>query len=144
MKEIIFKNYAAGLAANQIGFDLQIIVTRNNDNELIPFINPKIIKFSSKIISATEGCLSIPLVAGIVPRPYRITVKYQDTHGKQHTETFKDMEARILCHEIDHLNGIIYLDRILNEKVKMYESMENDNNVIISVKEVLNIFQGNN
>lgn len=140
MKKIIYQNYAAGLAANQVGIDQQIIVIRNNDNELIPFINPKIIKSSNKLIAETEGCLSIPLVAGIVPRPKEIKIKYQDINGKKHTETFYDMEARILCHEIDHLNGIVYLDRILDEKVIMYKSKEDMDGIIISSKEVLSIF----
>lgn len=140
MENIIYQNYAAGLAANQIGINKQIIVIRNNENKLKSFINPKIVKSSKILIAETESCLSIPLITGIVPRPKEIKIIYQDINGKKNIETFCGFEARILCHEIDHLNGIVYLDKIINDKVLMYKTQEDTHGIIISSKEILNIF----
>jgi len=116
MIEVMYKEDGIGLAAPQIGFSTRIIVV--DASELIngeyprPFINPEIIEFSDETDVKEEGCLSIPGVYEEVRRAVKIKVKYQDEKGKEFTEEYTDWVARILQHEIDHLNGILFVDRI--------------------------------
>jgi len=116
MIDIMYVEDGIGLAAPQIGFSNRIIVV--DASELIKgeypraFINPEIIHFSEETDVKEEGCLSIPGVHEEVTRSVEIVVKYQDEKGRQFTETYTDWLARILQHEIDHLNGVLFVDRI--------------------------------
>ena len=116
MIEVMYKEDGIGLAAPQIGFSQQLVVV--DASELIKdeypraFINPEIIEFYKETDVKEEGCISIPDVHEDVIRSVRIVVKYQDEKGKFFTEEYSDWLARIIQHEIDHLNGILFVDRI--------------------------------
>lgn len=114
-----------GLAAPQISQPLQIFIVASSPNprypdapeiEPIAIINPSIIKKSDEMEKNWEGCLSIPGIRGLVPRNKFIEVKYLDRFGKEKKEQFSDFLARIFQHEYDHLNGIVFLDRMKSTK----------------------------
>lgn len=116
-----------GLAAPQIGLDKSILVldisSLNENEKPLAFINPKIIASEGESVYE-EGCLSIPEVREEVTRPEEITLKYQDENGKKHTGKFKGWKSRVLQHEIDHLNGILFVDRISPVKQKLLVAQE--------------------
>ncbi len=114
-------NDGVGIASPQVeqGKRVFILWSRNtkkkkNVPELGPFviINPKIISTSKKILKAYEGCLSIPGIRGIVPRYESVKVEFINREGKRVKTEFKKFPARIFQHEFDHLNGIVFLDRV--------------------------------
>ncbi|MHB2152896.1 peptide deformylase [Caldithrix abyssi] len=104
-----------GLAAPQIGISRQIIAV--DASELVEnefprvFVNPQILEASGEWV-VEEGCLSIPGVREEVTRPETILLKFQDVEGESFTQEFSGWLSRILQHEIDHLNGILFVDRI--------------------------------
>ena len=112
MKETMEKADGVGLAAVQVGVLRRAIVIDVGDG-LIELINPEIIETSGEEISP-EGCLSIPGVVGTVNRPYKVTVKAQDRFGKEYTATGEGLLARAFCHEIDHLDGILFKDKVID------------------------------
>jgi len=110
--------YAAqgvGLAAPQVGISLRIIVVNlsgeDEPRRSMAFINPEIVETAGKIV-AEEGCLSIPEVTAQVKRAQEIRVKYVDEQGQPAEFQAQDLLARILQHEIDHLDGILFIDRL--------------------------------
>jgi len=117
-----------GLAAPQIGKNLRVFIMRTN-GDIKTVINPKIISISKEKTSedkrkrneTLEGCLSIPHFYGSVIRAKRIKISYITEKGKQITETFKGFPARIVQHEIDHLEGGLFIDRLLEQKRPLYE-----------------------
>lgn len=105
------------LAAVQIDRLFKIVVVRNNfedksDTGFSVFINPEIVKTEGEIVEDYEGCLSVPNVYGKVPRWTKVKVKAIDLNGKEFRVTAKDFLARIFQHEIDHCNGIVFIDHI--------------------------------
>ncbi len=80
-------------------------------------INPKILSKSAKKVGGWEGCLSFPGIRGFVPRHYSVEIEYTDRTGKKTKKVFKDFLARIFQHEFDHLEGIVYLDRIKGKDI---------------------------
>jgi peptide deformylase len=105
------------LAAVQIDELNQIVIIRNNledkdDLSFKAYINPKITKLYGDIIEDYEGCLSIPDIYGKVPRYSKIKLSALDINGQQIQETINDFRARIFQHEIDHNNGILFIDHI--------------------------------
>jgi methionyl-tRNA formyltransferase len=118
MTVILKKEGGIGLAANQIGVNNRVLVTEFNDpdnKDSIPFhalVNPEIIEFSPETNCADEGCLSIPPIELPVERSTKIKVKAQNTKGKKIKLTAKGLFARVLQHEIDHLNGKLFTDRV--------------------------------
>ena len=109
MKETLISADGAGLAAPQVGVMRRIAIV-SVDEKYFELINPEIIEYSGEEISP-EGCLSIPGVVGTVNRPYKVTVKAQDRFGKEYTATGEGLLARAFCHEIDHLDGIVYTSK---------------------------------
>lgn len=118
-----------GLAANQAGMSNALCVVEVGlvieGSEPRAFVNPAIIATAGEIVSYEEGCLSIPDINDDVERPNQIRVRFQDLAGAAHEEEFEGMLARVLQHEIDHLNGIFFVDRLgplrrklLNKKLK--------------------------
>jgi len=130
-----------GLSAVQIGYPVRIFVARllekdKKQKSLPPskgkfevFINPKIINFSKQKLSQVlkkekqflEGCLSVPQIYGFVDRPYEIKLEWQDEKGQKHSQNFFNRDAVCLQHEFDHLEGILFIDRLLQQKGKIYE-----------------------
>ena len=108
-----------GLAANQVGVPLQVAVIELEDR-ITELINPQIVKSSGEILD-WEGCLSIPGFVAEVKRHARVTVKARDRYGKEFRVKGEELFARALQHEIDHLNGVLYIDYLesLEELVRV-------------------------
>jgi len=122
------KNPGIGIAAPQIGINRNIIWVQRFDKEGEPFelyINPKIIWHSQLLRKGKEGCLSIPDITGDVLRNYTIKLTYQDKTGKQFEELIEGFTAVIFQHETDHLNGILFTDR-MNEQEKIEVTLINN------------------
>lgn len=110
--QTMYAEDGVGLAANQVNVAKQILVARDPDSDhLYVLLNPKIVAFSEKTVRETEGCLSLPKLQAEVERAYKIEVKAEDPDGRTVYIKAKDMFARVLQHEIDHLNGVLYIDR---------------------------------
>ena len=113
-----------GLAAPQIGQPLQLAVIESlpeeneegtaieNSRELFVIVNPRIVWESRDVVDGIEGCLSIPGYVGEVERPYAVRVRAQDRHGKPIKLRLKGWTARIFQHEIDHLKGVLFIDKL--------------------------------
>ncbi len=127
-----------GLAAPQIGKNVQVFVIKP-DSVIKTIINPKVLSTSnppSKTISEKksaisqkkimEGCLSLPNYYGPIKRNKSVTIKYLDESGKENTQTFVGIEAQIIQHEIDHLNGTLFVDRLLEQKKPLYEYVDGE------------------
>jgi len=113
-----------GLAANQVGVGLQVAVIEL-DGKITELVNPEIVKSSGEQLD-WEGCLSIPGFVAEVGRANRVTVKARDRHGKEFRVKGEELFARALQHEIDHLNGILYIDYLdsLEELVRVSEASD--------------------
>ncbi|EFW37681.1 peptide deformylase [Treponema phagedenis] len=113
-----------GLAAPQIGKNIRIFVTGVNNEQRV-FINPQIIETSEKVCSYEEGCLSIPQIYEKVVRPETVTVQYQNIDGRRKTLQTTGLLARVIQHENDHLDGVLFIDRIdeklREEAIKLFE-----------------------
>ena len=111
MFETMIENEGVGLAAPQIGKSLRMFVLIADDDVRRVFINPQIIQTSSETSEYDEGCLSIPQVYETIVRPVRVTVQALNEKGKPFTLDADGLLARIIQHEYDHLDGILYIDR---------------------------------
>jgi len=110
-----------GLAAPQIGVSLRVIVLQMPDEEPVALINPEIVKRSGER-EVSEGCLSVPGYAGEIKRSLSVTVKGQDRQGKTIRLKATGLMAQALEHELDHLNGVLYVDHIeSNDKLHRIE-----------------------
>ncbi len=116
-----------GLAAPQIGKNLRIFAVKPNEKIKI-IINPQVVSVSKEAkelkdehSKLMEGCLSLPNLYGPLKRPDSIKVNYLDEKGNKVTSLFDGFEAQIIQHEIDHLNGILFTDRLLEQKKPLYE-----------------------
>ncbi len=122
-----------GLAATQVGVAQKVFITKPTAKAPIrAFINPEIISRSEKQTEGVperdnplEGCLSIPQIWGEVKRAESLTLRYQDEQGVSHEETFKGFLATIIQHETDHVNGILFTQRVLEQKGKLYHPVKN-------------------
>ena len=123
-----------GLAAPQIALPLRIFITRPKEELAIRvFINPEIISHSEEETDGVperenklEGCLSIPKIWGKVKRAKKLSLRYQDEKGNIHKEKFSGFMATIIQHETDHTNGILFTQRVLEQKGKMYQTGKNE------------------
>lgn len=113
-----------GLAANQIGVPLQVAIIEVDDR-ITELVNPQIVKGSGEDPD-WEGCLSIPGYVAEVTRFEKVTVKARDRHGKEFRTRGIDLFARALQHEIDHLNGVLYIDHLesMDELVHVSDAAE--------------------
>lgn len=115
MKDTLIKSGGVGLAAPQVGILRRIFVIDDapeGKHHIVEFINPKIIKTEGNQ-QEVEGCLSIPGKCGVTSRPMIVTVEATDREGKIFTYSGSGLFARCLCHENDHLDGILYIDNAL-------------------------------
>ena len=109
MAETLYESDGVGLAAPQVGVRRRVVVIDVGDeNGLMELINPEIIETSEETATDMEGCLSFPGQWGMVERPLRVRVKAQNRDGKWYEIEGEDLLARCLCHEIDHLNGVVF------------------------------------
>ena len=113
-----------GLAANQVAVPLQVAIIEI-DGKLTELVNPQIVKSSGEQVD-WEGCLSIPGYVAEVTRAAKVTVKARDRHGREFRVKGEELLARALQHEIDHLNGRLYIDYLesLEELVRVSEAQE--------------------
>jgi len=111
MLDTMYKNEGVGLAAQQVGILKRMVVINVEDGNVYKMINPKIIKSSGRQVDQ-EGCLSVPEIKGTVKRPKNVTVVYTDENGKENTLEAEDILARCICHELDHLDGILFIDKM--------------------------------
>lgn len=105
-----------GLAGPQVGRSLRLFVVKADDGVERVFINPQIIETSQETCGYEEGCLSVPKTWENVIRPERITVQAQNERGRRVTLEASGLLARVIQHEYDHLDGILFIDRIAPEK----------------------------
>lgn len=123
MKETMYDAQGVGLAAPQVGVLRRVVVIDVGDGP-IELINPKIIKMSGSNID-NEGCLSVPENRrGYVKRPEVVKVRALNRHGEAKEYTAKGYTAHAFCHEIDHLDGILFIDKIIKGYKPKEESLE--------------------
>lgn len=115
MVETMYAAPGIGLAAPQVGVNVRLILVDlsvgSKEGELFVAVNPRIVEFSGQE-SDEEGCLSIPDVTDSVSRPQRVVIQAQDLQGNPWSIEAHDLLARCFCHEIDHLDGILFIDRL--------------------------------
>ncbi|SDK99305.1 peptide deformylase [Clostridium cochlearium] len=116
MLETMYENNGVGLAAPQVGILKRVVVIDIGEGPLF-LINPEIIEEEGFYVDQ-EGCLSVPGRQGEVKRPYRVKVKAQDRKGNEIIVEGEALLARALCHEIDHLNGILFVDKVIESEVE--------------------------
>ena len=100
-----------GLAAPQVGVQLRVIVFALPGEEVVALLNPEVVKRSGERL-VEEGCLSIPGYQGEIKRSLSVTVKGRDRQGRQVRIRARDLLAEVLEHEIDHINGVLYIDHL--------------------------------
>ncbi len=110
MRQTLHDANGAGLAAVQVGVLRRIVLVEYEEGNTLELINPEIISTEGEQ-TGLEGCLSLPGKWGVVTRPETVTVKAMNREGKEVTYTASGLGARAFCHELDHLDGIIYTDR---------------------------------
>lgn len=111
MAETMYTDSGVGLAAPQVGVSKRIILVDEEEDGLIVLINPVIIKSEGEVV-AEEGCLSVPDIYSQVKRSSKVTVKALNENGDPIEITKEGLTARALQHEIDHIDGILFIDRI--------------------------------
>ena len=114
MLETMHDANGVGLAAPQVGVLRRIAIVEVEEGQVIELINPKIISFAGEQ-NEQEGCLSIPNRWGITKRPRHVTVRATNRHGELFDVSGSDLLARALCHEIDHLDGKMFIDCMIEE-----------------------------
>ena len=124
MADTMYENDGAGLAAPQVGILKRICVV-DADGTLYELVNPEIVSREGEQ-EGPEGCLSVPGRAGVVRRPMKVTVKAQNAKGEPFEVTGEGFLARALCHEIDHLDGVLYVDIMEHEIFRDEEDEETD------------------
>lgn len=113
MVQTMRKANGCGLAAVQVGILRRVVVIETEEG-LFEFINPKIIAMSGEQ-EGEEGCLSLPGEWGITKRPQHVTVRALNRNGEVFEVTGHDLLAKAMCHELDHLDGIIYTDKVIKK-----------------------------
>ena len=131
MRETMIKGDGVGLAAPQVGVLKRVVVVDVNGMYL-ELINPEIVASSGNQCKV-EGCLSVKGVSGYVDRPLNVSVKAMDRYGKPFMISGTELLAQCLCHEIDHLNGVLFIDHIKDKKDAFYY-MDDKDNMILSEK----------
>jgi peptide deformylase len=121
MFELMYKQNGVGLAATQTGLPHSILVanqTKKTSDEIM-LINPRIIKTSKETCEEEEGCLSFPGLSAKVKRSVKITCQSFNLEGEKTISDFEGLLSRVIQHEIDHLNGILFIDRLPEDKKKL-------------------------
>lgn len=116
---------SAAMAAPQMGVNKRIIIIRDDMEDkknahFTAFINPEVTKTEGKTVTDYEGCLSVPHIYGMVPRPLKVRVRAKTEDGKEVRIKATGELARTLLHEIDHLNGVLFIDHIKDKKDAFY------------------------
>ncbi len=122
MRETLIESNGVGLAAPQVGI-LRRVVLVDTGEEILELVNPVILETDGEQTGA-EGCLSVPGKYGLVTRPYYAKVKAQDRYGNWYEAEGEELIGRCFCHELDHLDGILYtekMERFLTEEELEYD-----------------------
>jgi peptide deformylase len=123
MFETMYEAPGIGLAAPQINVGRRLIVmdpARDEDDPApLVMINPEILERSDELRSHEEGCLSIPEYTAEIERPQRVRVRYTDLEGREQEEDFMDLWSTLVQHEVDHLNGVLFIDYLSRLKRDM-------------------------
>ena len=116
MADTMYKAQGVGLAAPQVGILRRVVVVDITEDHsgLREMVNPVILETSGSQ-TGREGCLSVPERQGVVTRPEKVKVRFQDRHGKAWELETEGFEARAICHEVDHLDGVLYIDKMDRE-----------------------------
>lgn len=114
MFETMYENNGCGLAAVQVGV-LKRVFVMDVGNGPFEFVNPEILDTDGEQ-REVEGCLSFPMVSGVTKRPMTVKIKAQDRNGKWHIHKGEGLEARCYCHENDHLDGILFTSKLVEEQ----------------------------
>lgn len=122
MLDTMYDADGVGLAANQIGILRRIVVIDLGDGP-VTMINPVIVNEEGNQVGL-EGCLSIPDVNGKVPRPAKVRVEYMDMEGNAQVLEGEGMMAKAICHEVDHLNGILFTDKVVEDDTEDGEELD--------------------
>lgn len=104
-------HHGIGLSANQCGFPYRVFVMGSGE-EYVAFYNPKLVDKSENEVHIIEGCLSFPFLGLRITRPESVQVEYQDFNGVKRETTLYGISARCFFHELDHMNGIVYTERV--------------------------------
>ena len=136
MLQVMYRSNGIGLAAPQVGILKRLVVMdcsdKNTKKEPLKFVNPEILNLSSDKSEFEEGCLSLPTQYAKVERPSNIEVEYKDENGNKYRKSFFGIEATCLQHEIDHLNGKLFVDHISklkkNRIIKKLEKIKKTKN----------------
>lgn len=130
MVDTMEENVGCGLAAPQVHQSISLFITciprYLDDDTVLPgelrvFINPKILSYSEEVWPCREGCLSIPGLRETVVRPYKVTIEATNLKSERFTEEFVEFDAHVIMHENDHLNGVLYVDRLPPKRKKELE-----------------------
>ena len=122
MRETLIDSGGVGLAAPQVGILRRVVLVDTGD-EILELVNPTLVETSGEQEGA-EGCLSVPGKYGLVKRPYYAKVRAQDRNGEWYEAEGEELIARCFCHELDHLDGILYtqvMERFLTDEELNYE-----------------------
>ena len=113
MLETMRQQYGCGIAGPQVGVMRRMFIAEPEPGRVYYMINPVMLEKEGSQIG-DEGCLSVPGLIGTVERPQRIKIKAWDLDGQEQVYEFEDWDARVMCHEYDHLDGILYTDKATN------------------------------
>ena len=113
MLETMRQQYGCGIAGPQVGVMRRMFIAEPEPGRVYYMINPVMLEQEGSQIG-DEGCLSVPGLIGTVERPQRIKIKAWDLNGQEQVYEFEDWDARVMCHEYDHLDGILYTDKATN------------------------------
>jgi len=116
--EVMDKFGGLGLSANQVGLNARVFVMKTADKGTVAFFNPELTRVSQETDLLKEGCLSFPDIYLMIKRSKQVEMKYQDSDGEEHVIMLEGLGARCVQHEIDHLNGIIFLQRASQLKIE--------------------------
>ena len=125
MRETLIDSNGVGLAAPQVGILRRVVLVDVGD-EILELVNPTLVETDGEQVGP-EGCLSVPGKYGLVKRPYYAKVRAQDRDGNWYEAEGEELTARCFCHELDHLDGIIYtevMERYLTEEELQYDDEE--------------------
>ena len=125
MLETMRDSMGVGIAAPQVGIMRRMFIAEPEPERVYFMINPVILEQSGSQTD-NEGCLSVPGMMGEVERPDYIKIEATDLDGNRQTYEFYDFDARVMCHEYDHLDGILYIDKATNIREAVYEEDEED------------------
>ncbi len=121
MKAAMIKAKGLGIAAPQVGENIRVFLTTlgydTEQERLVAMVNPKITYFSEEKVVAEEGCLSLPGTYGKVERSREIEVEFSDLEGSKQVLRLRDLDARVVQHELDHLDGVLFIDKLYGEEM---------------------------